>query len=223
MKLGYTLICIVFNSLVFGASFYDIDFSESTRPYSVVFGSPRIQNSFGHISNNCLVFNPKSSTYEQIELKLGKGQKTYQLSFDIETKKLTNSKYAFTVLFDTPTVQTFSLHGMLNDIYMFNPYAGGSKRTFFTFSDNSLMHIDVDINLMSSRWSIAVNQNVIGSSGFHSDTGDIRSIRFALSPWSGTAGLDNSIYVGIDNILVTPEPATLILMCAGAFILRKKH
>jgi hypothetical protein len=186
-----------------------------------MFGNPQIENEFGHIAGNCLVFNPKNSTYEQIRLDLGQGQTHYNLSFDIETRNLDNSKYGFGILFDTPDVRTFTFHGGLGKIDVFSPpdYFG---LTHYDFSDNTLMHVNANVDLQQGRWSLWVNNQSVGDWEFYSENGDIQAIRFSLSPCYGGIGIDRSIVVAIDNILVTPEPATLLLLALGGLLIRRK-
>jgi hypothetical protein len=69
--------------------------------------------------------------------------------------------------------------------------------------------------------SVWLNNGLLGASEFSTSGGDIESFRFNLSPAMGGTGLDPSISVNLDNILVTsrvanvPEPTPLLLVSMG--------
>lgn len=213
---------------------YDIDFNAPTHTVGstpttgtspdtisqIKFGQPTVESAFGSLTDTPLVFNPNISTYEQIQLDLGRGYDNYSLSFDMETANLTNSLYSFDVTFDTPNVQTLDFHGG-NGMRTYN--SSSTQPSIFgnigNFSDNSLMHVDISADLVNHTWSIDTGIYPTYTGTFYADNNDVRSIRFNLSPWYSGTPIDPNISVGIDNIKVTstvvPVPAAFWLFGSG--------
>ncbi len=211
---------------------YDVDFSSPTHslgstpsigPNSdqisgIIFGTPTVESTFAGNQDPSLHFNADTSTYEQIRLNMGQGYDNYQLQFDFYSSNLSDSNYAFTLLADTPQVRNFSFHGTVG-IYSFAPFVqpirGGSVQ------DDTTYHVMLDYNLVAGSMSVWLNNGLLGASEFSTSGDDIESFRFSLSPAMGGTGLDPSISVNLDNILVTsrvtsvPEPSTLLLMSMG--------
>lgn len=184
---------------------------------SVNLGQPTIEAELGSL-NQPLVFNPNIGPYEQIELNLGLGYKNYKLSFDIETNNLVGSPYNFSVLFDTPQVHSLDFHGNVG-VNTFNPAPTplAKGRNIGAFSDNTLMDVDINVNLNEEIWTIDVGSLPVYRGVFYANDNDVNTIRFSLSPWHGSATLDPSVFVGIDNIVVSsiPVPATGWLLGSG--------
>jgi hypothetical protein len=222
-----------------GASeiFYSVDFGSplnqvgqppatglgSATPSSIVFGSPTVVSSFGHLTQQPLLFT--AIHYQQIEFDLWKGVPDYFLDFDFETRNLNPSLFAYTVLFDTPTVQNFSLHGWGEiDVPPANsPALPG-------WSDDELHHMHIGVDLPGGRWIFQLDDQGPVTGPFASDTGDILSIRMNLSTWYDRSPDDASVQVAIDNILIgtsIPEPSSMALAFSalGALLLlrRRKH
>lgn len=213
---------------------YNIDFSSPTHIVGylpttgttpdtisrVNFGQPIVESDFGSLTDQPLVFNPNTSTYEQIQLNLGLGFDNYNLSFDIETANLNESLYSFNVIFDSPQVQNLNFHGSVG-LYTFNSGGGGSN--LGAFSDNTLMHVNINVDLINNIWMIDTGVLPVYTGVFNSLEGDVSSIRFNLSPWYSGTGIDSSISVGIDNIIVSssvvPLPAALWLFMSGFVVL----
>jgi hypothetical protein len=176
---------------------------------SVIFGEPIVETSFGSLSNQSLVFNPNIHDYEQVELNVGLGHNNYKISFDIETNNLVGSLYSFNVILDTPEVQTLNFHGRNGYIYTFQSEIGSKSIGFI--DDNSLIHVEIDVDLKNNKWHIGTGILPTYTGDFHAKDNDIFSIRFSLSPWYGGAALDPTVSVDIDNIVVSttvmdPEP-----------------
>ena len=211
---------------------YDIDFSSPTHSVGtapstgagmdqvseIIFGTPTVESTFAGVSDPSLHFNANATTYEQIRLNMGQGYDNYQISFDFYSSNLSDSDYAFTLLADTPSVRNLSFSGTTGVRYwapFTQPINGGS------FADNTSYHVTVDYDLAIGSMSIWLNNGLLGSRAFTTSGEDIESFRFSLSPAMGGTGLDPSIDVNLDNILVTsrtanaPEPSTLLLFSLG--------
>ncbi|MEW8627239.1 MAG: PEP-CTERM sorting domain-containing protein [Candidatus Thiodiazotropha sp.] len=211
---------------------YQIDFSSPTHSVgsgpstgtgtdqvsSVIFGTPTVESSFGSSADQSLHFNANTSTYEQIRLEMGQGYDNYQISFDFYSSNLSESNYAFALLADTPTVRNFYFSGTTGVRYwapFVDPINGGS------FADDTNYHVTLDYDLAVGSVSLWLNSGLLGSRSFTTTGDDIESFRFSLSPAMGGTGLDPSINVNLDNILVTsrtanvPEPSTLLLFSLG--------
>jgi hypothetical protein len=219
--------------------YYDIDFSspehivglppsvgsQPTRPSSIVFGSPTVQRSLGALNNQPLVFNTTGNApsfyYDQIALNVAKAQQHYFVSFDMLTQNLVSSRNDFVVLFDTPTIRNLEFN---NDgsIGIFGTRSG----TIGSFRDNTLMHFEIDIDMIKQNWTISMNSNILCNWAFVPDN-DIESIRFSEGLAIMNVPQDNSTYVGLDNIIVAnapiPEPTTILLFAVGGLALRKKR
>jgi hypothetical protein len=211
---------------------YDVDFSSPTHSLgsapstgtdsdqisSIIFGNPTVEGTFAGNQDPSLHFNADTSTYEQIRLNMGQGYDNYQLQFDFYSSNLSDSNYSFTLTADTPQVRNFSFSGTAG-IYSYAPFVqrirGGSVQ------DDTAYHVMLDYNLVAGSMSVWLNNGLLGASEFSTSGGDIESFRFNLSPAIGGTGLDPSISVNLDNILVTsrvanvPEPAPLLLVSMG--------
>lgn len=189
------------------------------------FGDPAL-GSLGSLSGRALILNPSaSSSYEQVQLNLGYGASNYHVEFDLETLGLTTSDYAFTLLFDTPIVQNLNFADCCsNRIYAFDTKAVNPIGTLGVLSDNKLMHVNIDVDLAQSLWSIDVSGVGSGTGGFYSESGDIKAMRLSLAPALGGAGADPSVYVGIDNLVVTsvPIPGAAWLFGSACLVLAGK-
>jgi hypothetical protein len=209
---------------------YDIDFESPTytagsapsigtdidQVSGIVFGMPTVESTAS--AGQFLQFNANSSTYEQIRLNMGQDYDNYQISFDFMSSNLSGSDYAFTLLADTPTVRIFSFIGTTGVRYwapFVQPINGGN------FADNTSYHVSIDYDLLVGSVSVWLNDGLLGTRSFDTSGDDIESFRFSLSPAMGGAGLDPSISVNLDNILVTtrtasvPEPSTFLLLSMG--------
>ena len=172
-----------------------------------VFGDPAL-GTLGSLNGQALILNPSAaSSYEQVKLNLGYGASKYHVEFDVESAGLTTSDYSLTLHFDTPTIQNLSFADCCsNSISTFNPNAVNPIGHLGSVSDNTLMHVNINIDLDLAMWTIGIPGVGSGSGGFYSDGGDIESLRFSLSPALGGAGADPSVFVGIDNLVVSSVP-----------------
>ncbi len=229
-------LCLAASAQAASFTLYDIDFSSpphvvgsnvtvgsgSDTPSYIRFGTPTVESSFGALIDQPLVFNPENDTYEQIQLVLGGGYDNYHVSFDLYAANLSGSNYAFTLNFDTPSVQNFGFHG-LGNMRTFSPKPSGPPSDSFnlgSFSNNTLYHVSIDIDLTDALWTIGIEGGPSMTHPFYSWGGDVDSLRFGLSRWKGNTPHDPTVAVGLDNLLVTtgspvPEPSTALLLCAG--------
>lgn len=183
-----------------------------------VFGDVSL-GSFGSLAGTALVFNPNVATYEQVSLTLGSGFTKYRIEFDLETQGLTGSGYSFGMLADTHEVQTLNFADCCSD--NISMWSGGPATTtsIGTLSDDTLMHVTVDVDLDYGYWMTSVSG--VGSSvaPFYASDGDIFSLRFNLSPALGGVGLNTNVFVGMDNLVVTSVPLPPALWLVGAGLL----
>jgi hypothetical protein len=186
-------------------------------PSSVVFGAPTVVSSFGHLTEQPLLFS--GIGYEQIQFDLGKGVSDYFLDFDFETRNLNPSWFAFVVLFDTPYVQNFYLHGLG---YIGVPPANSPHLPGWT--DNELHHMHLNVDLADNEWTFQLDDQVPATGPFSSGSGDVQSIRMNLSAWHANIPDDPNVQVAIDNIVIgtsVPEPSSVALAISalGALLL----
>jgi Bacterial Ig domain len=169
-------------------------------PSSVVFGSPKVVSSFGHLSRQPLRFSGLG--YQQIQFDLGKGVSDYFLDFDFETHNLNPSLFCFTILFDTPLVQNFDLHGLG---FIQGPPVDSSELP--GWSDDQPHHIHIDVNLFKNQWTLDIDQRDPVTGIFSSVSGDVLAIRMNLSTWRLSTPDDPNVQIAIDNILIgTSDP-----------------
>ena len=228
MKIYKTLICII--SLMFvGNTFavtvhFDSNFEtaidtgnsivDSSGNLSQIFGDVSL-STFGSMDGAAMLFNPNVHSYEQVELILGAGASSYHIEFDILTQGLAGTGYAFTMIADTPTVQTLSFGDCCSDSIKLGN--GISTSRFGVVTNDTLMHVTVDINLISSLWTADISGVGSTTTMFNSSGGDVDSLRFSLAPALGGLGLDSNVFVGIDNLVVTsvPIPSAIWLFGSG--------
>ena len=192
-----------------------------------VFGDVSL-GTFGSLTGTALVFNPNIESYEQVSLTLGSGHSRYHIEFDLQTQGLTGSGYSFGLLADTHMVQTLNFANCCSD--NISMWSGGPATTtsIGTLSDNTLMHVTVDIDLAYGYWMTSVSGVGSNVAPFYASDGDIFSLRFSLSPALGGVGMNTNIFVGMDNLVVTsvPLPPALGLLGAGLLALygvARKH
>ena len=212
---------------------YDIDFSSPThsigiRPRvgtstttvsSINFGNPTVEDSFGSLTNQPLVFNSSSNPnnifdYEQIELNLNSGYDNYKLAFDMETKNLIGSGYMFSVFFDAPRINKLSF----NDNYLINIWPINDPIGIFV--DNLLMHVEIEVDLNNNLWTIDTGLCKSFTGNFNSSINDVSDIRFSFGKKYGNNPVNSYASVAIDNIKVTsnpvPEPGVMCLFGLGS-------
>jgi hypothetical protein len=179
-------------------------------PCDIEFGEPLVESAFGHLQHQPLVFTAMG--YQTIEFCLGERAPDYFVDFDFESRNLNGSKFTFTLLFDTPTVQDFYLHGLG---YIGVPPA--NSRYLPGWTDGELHHMHIDVNLTNATWTLQLDHGTAFTGPFHSDTGDVQSLRMDLSTWYGGTPDNTNVQIAIDNVLIGtgifPPPPTI--SCPG--------
>jgi hypothetical protein len=177
-------------------------------PSSIIFGEPTVVSAFGHLTNYPLVFTALG--YEQIGFALGKGASDYFVEFDVETRNLNGSSFAYSLLFDTPNVQNFVFHGGIAAVL------APSSPPLFGWSDNELHHVRIEIDLGNGTWRLELDNLLPAMGSFYSSGGDIQSVRFNLSGWRAPVVDDSSVQVAIDNVRIgtSGQPAPPQVVCS---------
>jgi hypothetical protein len=179
--------------------------------YETVFGSPSVQSSVGPFTD-ALVFHAVTF-YDQIRLPINLSAPRYNIQYDVFTHNLLNSQYAFTMLLDTPEVRNVGFHGVLNDIYAYQPFVGVVN--LGPFANDQVYHLEISIDLAANLWSVAVD----GTQKFsHTiDASGLESIRFSMAPWTVGASNAPGTYAALDNVTVNaiPEPSSAALVVTG--------
>lgn len=233
MAVCFAGVLLLANAVGAGQYFYWVDFSNPPRmvncppatglepwtPSLIPFGSPTVVDSFGHLTNQPLRF--RGIGYEQIQFNSGKGAPNYFIEFDFETRNLNPSMFAFVILFDTPHVQNFYLHGLgyIGVPPANSPYLPG-------WTDNEPHHMRIDVDLIHGTWTLGFDDRPAATGPFSATSGDVLSIRMNLSAWRMSTPDDPTVQVAIDNVRIgTTAPAPppkircqdpLFLDCAGA-------
>ena len=217
----------VLQGMRLGASelYYSVDFNSplnqpgqppatgtgSQTPSSIVFGSPEVVGSFGHLIDQPLLF--RGIDYQQLRFDLGRRAPDYFLDFDFETHNLNPSLFAFMLLFDGPLTENFYLHGS-GSIGV--PPANSTHLPGWT--DDEPHHIHIGVDLKAGSWTFQLDDRSPATGPFQSDSGDIQSIRMNLSSWRMSTPNDPSVEVAVDNIVIgslVPEPTSLDLFAIG--------
>ena len=212
--------------------FYSVDFNSPQNqvgqppvtglgpqtPSRIVFGSPTVVSSFGHLTDQPLLF--EAVNYQQIEFDLGRGVPSYFLDFDFETRNLNPSLFAFSTFFNYPS---FSLHGLG---YIGVPPANSTPLP--GWSDDELHHVHIGVDVVDGTWSFQLDNRAPATGFLDANTGDVQSIRMNLSAWRAFTPDDPSVQVAIDNIVIgtlVPEPSSygLCAMACGLFLLLRRH
>jgi hypothetical protein len=195
---------------------YNLDFSEpETGAYQIVSGNPSVQSSAGSL-NDALVFGAGVGG-DQIYLPIGVTGPRYELQYDLLVHGLLDSDYAFVMRLDASGVRSLNLHGGLNSIYAYqaSPFI---NQTVGSFSDDTVYHIGVSVDVAADLWSVAINGSPSFSSSLHGAT--LQGIRFGLGPWIGGAADAPGTHAAIDNLILTviPEPSAAAFAVAGLLV-----
>jgi hypothetical protein len=170
-------------------------------PSKIVFGGPTVVSSFGHLTNQPLLF--KGTYYEQIQFDLGKQAPDYFIDFDFETRKLNPSLFAFTVIFDDPWAEVFYLHGTG---YIGVPPSNSPGLPGWT--DYELHHMHIVWNVPAATWFFKLDDRGLESRRVYYETGDVLDMRLNLSAWRAFTPGDKNVQVAVDNIRIgTSAPA----------------
>ena len=176
-------------------------------PSSIVVGDPTVVSSFGHLTEQPLLFS--GIYYQQIQFDLGRGVPDYFVDFDFETRNLNPSLFAFDAVFDTPGVEVFYLHG--------GGYIGvpPANSTYLPgWSDDNLHHMHIAVDLTADSWTFTLDDREPVTGPFFSNSGDILSMRMNLSAWRAFTPDDPNVQVAVDNIFIgtsVPEPSSVAL------------
>lgn len=186
-------------------------------PSRIVFGSPTVVSSFGHLTDQPLLF--EAINYQQIEFDLGRAVPSYFLDFDFETRNLNPSLFSFRTFFNYPS---FGLHG---GGYINVPPANSTPLPGWTEDELHHMHIGVDV--VAGTWSFQLDNRAPATGFLDANTGDVQSIRMNLSAWRAFTPDDPTVQVAIDNIVigtVVPEPSSCVLcaMASGLLLLLRR-
>jgi hypothetical protein len=201
--LGVCLAMTALNvSMLSATEYMNMDFTPPEQGgYGTVFGTPSVESSVGPLQN-ALVFNAVTS-YEQIRIDMPQNSRGYEIHYDVYTHNLRDSKYAFTVLFDTPEVRTMSFHGGLNRLSIYRPGFSGYGPAF---NDDQVYHVGMWIDFLNNTWTVSLDGVAFQPIAF--DAAYIESIRFSMAPAFGSALDAPDTYVALDNLVITsvPEP-----------------
>ncbi len=230
--LAFLALTFVTAQLEASQNFYTADFSSPLNqpglppatgmgqqtPSRIVFGNPTVVSSFGHLTNQPLLFT--ALNYQQIQFDLGNGVPDYFVDFDFETRNLNPSLFAFVILFDTPSVENFYLHG--------NGYIGvppANSPYLPGWSDGDLHHMHIGVNLGTGSWLFQLDNRAAVTGPFFSDSGDVFSMRMNLSAWKAFTPDDPTVQVAIDNVIIgtsVPEPSSVAItsLFCGALTVR---
>ena len=146
---------------------------------------------------------------EQLGFQVGSpGVSSYSLSMDLATDLPDEGR--FTISFDLPNVLSFHLRG--GQVFVFIP--GGVETLLFPYASGVPLHLDASVDLAARTWSFALGEHAAVGSLIPLYT-DLASIRLILRSDTGM--------VAADNIHITPEPGTLVLLSflAGGVLARR--
>jgi hypothetical protein len=173
-------------------------------PSRLNFGTPTVVNAFGGLVDQPVWMEPglHSDPYDQLEFKLTgeRGFDTsyagYTLSMDLEIAALgpdqLNDNMA--ILFDTPAVRRidFTPDGLIQYWLPFH-----LAETIGTFDFNDVIHLSVDVDLLSDTWTIDVNGQQLHEGDFEASA--LESIRVSLGGRDSLAAIDNVVVKGVPS------------------------
>lgn len=223
---------------------YEVDFSAPTHtvgstpaigstatpsdtPSEIIIGAPIVDAEFDGVLDQSLAYNAPRARREEIGFDLGLGADRYTLEFDVILTSLNNpNTELFSVYFDTPTEQSILFSNDSVDI--FQPTPGGSIITgsIGQYIDSTAFNVLVDIDLVSSGWSIFLDQVLTHSGIFYAfdaggATNDINRVRMSLfeseDVGDALAKVDNILIQTDPEPVEVPTPATLPLLLLGVF------
>lgn len=189
-----------------------LDLSDTPRigPSKNSFQDPMVVDSFGPMTDGALRFRSpdEDSFLSQIELGVESGFTGvgvdfpgYRLEFDMIVDEIGPAFDNFTVLFDTPRVNTFTFRG--DGLIQY-----GNVADFIgTFEEDALIHVAVEMMTDENTWRIMVNDAELYSGPTRQDaTEGLDAIRLSLSDRE-----DRETLVYVDNIKVygIPSPPAL--------------
>lgn len=177
----------------------------SATPSSISFGQPRVTNGFAALPGQSLVFNTAGNApsfyYDQIQFDLDPSQTHYQVGFRASSQGFvaTGSSNLFTLLLDTSAgVQSLTFWNT-GAIRLFS--TGGSP-LIGSFSDNSLVDVLIDVDLLANQWEISLGGVLVHVGGFAQPGAFLNSLRFSFG--SNTANTTTTFdSFGLDNVQIT--------------------
>jgi hypothetical protein len=178
-----------------------------------------VVSGLGSLVDQPVVLNTAGNSgvgYDQFVLSLAHQQRTYHFSCDLFLIGMIGSANEFSIFFDHKGSARL---GFYTSGVLYPPSFPGPS-PLPRFVDETLLHIDVSLDLFNNRSVTLVNGVVIGDGQAigNSAPGDLRSVRFSLTgSGSATIGIDN---IRVTNGFVVPEcgmPA-LLMMSAGFWL-----
>jgi len=183
---------------------YDVDWEAPTHtagqltavsgayaPSSIYFGTPTVRSSVGPMNGQALEL--KGNGYQQIRFGVLRNAKAYRLEMDAYI----NTAKGFSVIFDTPTVQTIRFMGS-GDIDVYESRNSVAALTG-KYPVAQLIRIAVDIDMVKRIWELSIDGAPKFRRPFNADF-DVEDIRLhADSPGTGVVGLDNFKLYGYET------------------------
>lgn len=207
-------------------SYYDIDFDgagnvpgqpiptgfSGNTVSNIYFGDVRV-GTFPATGSNAALFNTAgngaSFYYDYIELVTQTSYSIHHMSLDLLAQNLIGTNNMFSILFDTPRVQTVRF---MSDGYV---WVQNNTRTV-PFLQNQNIHLELIADTAANSWDVRMNGISIYNGEYESDEGLVRSVRMGLGVVTSGDAPNHSTNVFVDNIvLVVPEPSAAGLLGLG--------
>ena len=122
-----------------------------------------------------------------------------------------------TGVYDSVEVRSLNFHGGLDSIYAFqsSPFV---SQILATFSNDTLYHIGVSLDLGADVWSVALDGTPVFTNPLNGAS--LTGIRFGMAPWITGAVDAPDTYAALDNVVlsVIPGPSSVTLAMAGLLL-----
>lgn len=196
-----------------GEVLYQSSYETSGEIPQVLNGNPAISDTVVN-SGKSLEFEGRLSS-EQVRIPINTDSSKMYIRFYAKAENLRDSDYSFKMLMDTPQVRNTYIHGGLDAIQTFP----GNLST--PFVDDRVYLIETFIDFDANTWETKVDGQSLGVSPI--DATELRSVRFAISPWTANAtsdALDTKVF--LDDVLITtgedvPPPPTGVVLFSSPF------
>lgn len=171
---------------------------------AMTWGLPDVVGPEGAMVSNSARFstvgNHPSFFYDQAEYAIPAQVTAINLSFDVLLVNFVGAPASlqFTVFFDAPTVNflQFRSSGTL--------FASGYGS--MAISNDTLLHVTVQFDEATRRWTSAVNGVNFSSSQVFDQPADLRDVRFALGFQTGSNSANRLAAVHLDNVVISAVP-----------------